>query len=376
MISDLHLVDVDILGNDLVGGFVGRMRDNSTFTNCSVSGRIRGESRVGGIVGYHFQGTVEDCWTEGEIEMIGAKSVSGGIAGYSSSLIQNSYSTMNISGGDWVGGLVGRADTGSVIEESFATGDVTGTGVLIGGLVGAQSGLIVRSYATGSATGLEGSSATIGGLVGRQDAGADIQDSFARGNGTGPNTVGGLLGLQRGGASVSRSFSTGIPTSETANVGGLLGSQQEGTVTASYWDTVSSGLSTSPGGEGAIGLTTAEMTSPFGGGAYTDWDFADVWLEEEEANDGYPIHRWQTARHTLQYTSAGGGSLEGELQQIRIPGLSGTVVTAIPDKGFTFVEWSDGSTENPRRDLKVTSDFNVTAIFLGPELDGSLWMIN
>src|SRR5690606_29835936 len=31
--------------------------------------------------------------------------------------------------------------------------------------------------------------------------------------------------------------------------------------------------------------------------------------------------------------------------------------------GFEFVEWSDGSTDNPRTDMKVMSDVTVTALF-------------
>src|SRR5690606_42091002 len=45
-----------------------------------------------------------------------------------------------------------------------------------------------------------------------------------------------------------------------------------------------SGILTSFGGAGAIAATTSEMTTPFGGGVYTGWDFANVWLEEDDAD--------------------------------------------------------------------------------------------
>lgn len=41
---------------------------------------------------------------------------------------------------------------------------------------------------------------------------------------------------------------------------------------------------------------------------------------------------------------------------------SNITVTAIPNTGYHFVEWSDGGTENPRT-FHLTSDTNVTAIF-------------
>jgi hypothetical protein len=43
--------------------------------------------------------------------------------------------------------------------------------------------------------------------------------------------------------------------------------------------------------------------------------------------------------------------------------LDGTAVTAVPDTGYSFVDWSDASTQNPRTDLGVTGDITVTANF-------------
>ena len=44
-------------------------------------------------------------------------------------------------------------------------------------------------------------------------------------------------------------------------------------------------------------------------------------------------------------------------------GTNGTPVTAVPDTGYSFADWSDGSTNNPRTDLNVTSNITVTADF-------------
>jgi len=41
----------------------------------------------------------------------------------------------------------------------------------------------------------------------------------------------------------------------------------------------------------------------------------------------------------------------------------GTEVTAVPDTGYHFVDWSDGSTQNPRSDGTLTADLTVTANF-------------
>ncbi len=44
-------------------------------------------------------------------------------------------------------------------------------------------------------------------------------------------------------------------------------------------------------------------------------------------------------------------------------GEDGTAVTAVPDTGYHFVDWSDGSTANPRTDSNVTANVDVTANF-------------
>jgi hypothetical protein len=44
-------------------------------------------------------------------------------------------------------------------------------------------------------------------------------------------------------------------------------------------------------------------------------------------------------------------------------GADGTAVTAVPNDGYHFVQWSDGVTANPRTDANVIADVTVTATF-------------
>lgn len=67
--------------------------------------------------------------------------------------------------------------------------------------------------------------------------------------------------------------------------------------------------------------------------------------------------------YTLTYTAGAHGSLSGTSPQTVNYGASGTAVTAVPDTGYYFANWSDGSTANPRTDANVTSNVNVTAYF-------------
>ena len=66
---------------------------------------------------------------------------------------------------------------------------------------------------------------------------------------------------------------------------------------------------------------------------------------------------------TLDYTAGAGGSISGETSQVVDYNTNGTPVTAVPDTGYHFVDWSDASTDNPRTDLNVTANIAVTANF-------------
>jgi len=69
------------------------------------------------------------------------------------------------------------------------------------------------------------------------------------------------------------------------------------------------------------------------------------------------------ATYTLTYTAGANGTLSGTTPQTVNHGTSGSAVTAVPDTGYHFVDWSDGSTTNPRTDSNVTGNLSVTANF-------------
>lgn len=95
----------------------------------------------------------------------------GGLIGRNSGTVENSYVTGNVSGNDYVGGLVGYNDVSAAIRNSYAISEVTG-GFYVGGLVGFNAamsdieeeyrGQISNSYAIGSVGGYD----NVGGLVG------------------------------------------------------------------------------------------------------------------------------------------------------------------------------------------------------------------
>jgi hypothetical protein len=67
---------------------------------------------------------------------------------------------------------------------------------------------------------------------------------------------------------------------------------------------------------------------------------------------------------TLTYTAEFGGSITGANPQIVDQGGTGTAVTAVPDAGYRFGQWSDGVLTAERTDTGVSGDINVSAQFI------------
>ena len=158
-VRNVEVSDARIIGDLYVGVLAGR--NLGLVENSHTSGTVNGKSHVGGLVGVQ-EGVVINCSSTSTVTKTGAWNA-GGLAGYNSGHISNSYAKGDVTGDGHCGGLVGF-NHNSVIANSYATGDVTGTGENIGGLVGYnEMGAINNSYSTGAPNG----DVSVGGLVGR-----------------------------------------------------------------------------------------------------------------------------------------------------------------------------------------------------------------
>ena len=175
---------------------------------------------------------------------------------------------VRITGDQYSGGLVGRND-GGTITASFASGRVVSDNHDVGGLVGWSSGPITASYAAVDVTGYR----AVGGLAGYHEKGA-ITASYATGQVTATSSEssshGGLVGYLGRDGSLRTSYAVGAVRG-VDHVGGLIGGKSGTvTVTASYWDTATSGQASSAGG---TGQTTSALQAPNGyTGLYADWN--------------------------------------------------------------------------------------------------------
>ncbi len=104
---------------------------------------------------------------------------------------------------------------------------------------------------------------------------------------------------------------------------------------------------------------TAPAISGNTGWVFTGWDKAF----NNIISDLTVTAQYSVATYALTYAAGQHGHLAGEASQVVEHGANGSAVTAVPDTGYHFTGWSDGSTDNPRTDTNVTADISVTANF-------------
>lgn len=186
-ISDVSLESVDVTGEDLVGGLVGR--NEGTVSDVEATGNVEGLAEVGGLIGRNLGSIHRGA---AEVDVVGEDEQVGGLVGFNPGTIESTTARGVVDGEDEaVGGLVGE-NLDSIVT-SYATGDVEGDGI-VGGLVGsnAEDGTISESYSVGSVTG----SFSVGGLVGVNDGDETaIERSFWNLATSGQNDSAGGAGL-------------------------------------------------------------------------------------------------------------------------------------------------------------------------------------
>ena len=330
-------------------GLFGYVRDQSKTVNVGLLNiDILAGSYVGGLVGHNY-GNVINSYAMGSVTA--NRHGVGGLAGHNHGTIRISYAAASVTriGQDasGIGGLVGENSYEGIITGSYATGSVTGAGLLAssGGLVGINisGGSITNSYATGSVTGSD-ANRRLGGLVGTSHSGSSITNSYATGSvrGNSPfDSIGGLIGWNYR-STITNSYATGSVTSsgEYALIGGLVGHNSNGTITNSY----ATGLVTGTGrvadigglvGRSSSGIIISSYTTSFVTGVPTNVKVGGLVGRNNYGSATTSYWDKQTSGRT---TSDGGeGKTTVELQEP-------TTATRIYSSWSTSV-WDFGTTE-------------------------------
>ena len=161
----------------------------------------------------------------------------------------------SIIGNDHTGGVVGKVGVNSTIINSYSTGAVSGNNY-IGGLSGSNfeySSKIINSYSTGAVNG--------------------------------NNHIGGFVGLNYG--TIANSYSTGAVSSSATNpyLNGFVGSRQAGTITNSFWDIETSGITVDDNIDGTTGITTLQFADA---STFSSWS-SDIWSFGSNDVEGYAL---------------------------------------------------------------------------------------
>ncbi|MBB6734144.1 S-layer homology domain-containing protein [Cohnella zeiphila] len=387
-ISNLTLENVSVTGRQYVGGLAGYTA-SGTIAGSSVSGQVTGSTEVGGLVGANYGSTIGGSHSSANVS--GTSHIGGliGEAEMSGSAINNSYATGDITGangGEAVGGLVGLTGTGSApINNSYASGRVTGDS-MVGGLIGeAVSVNIGNSYSAGEVNG----SSNVGGLVGYSASTATIGNSYASGAVSGTSSAGGLVGYKNYNLTIKNSYASGLVNEGVGStgVGGLVGDGDPDVggmyapVLNSFYDSDATGQSVSAGG---TGVATSQMkdAGTFGADAANAWDFTAVWALDPTRNGGYPY--LLATQAYLDYDGNGGVSGSVPPSRSYIPGEraavdSGTMVldSSLTALGYRFYGWNTaadgtGATYRPGDSITITSNTTLYAYWILPSSDASL----
>lgn len=138
IVRNVTVTDLDITGNDRVGGLVAGL-EAGTLERVAATGTVTGESQVGGLTGsVGLEGAVTH--SNASVDVSGTEV--GGLAGNNTGTVQKSHARGSVTGGEDAGGLVGFND--GLINRTYAAGEVDGSGT--GGLVAVNNATVSDSY--------------------------------------------------------------------------------------------------------------------------------------------------------------------------------------------------------------------------------------
>ena len=217
-IANAGILDSYFYGTSKVGGVCGN-NYTGTITNCYNTGSVSGLGTLGGVSGYNYTGSITNCYNTGNVS--GSSGFKGGVSGYNyTGSITNCYNAGSVSGNGNVGGVTGINYTGS-ITDCYNIGSVSGSDDNVGGVNGYNDGgTITNSYNAGSVSGTE---RYVGGVNGCNEG--TTTNCYNAGSVSGTGYVGGVSGENYGGTITNCYYDSTIYT------GNAIGKNSSGTAT-------------------------------------------------------------------------------------------------------------------------------------------------
>ncbi|MGE5804201.1 MAG: T9SS type A sorting domain-containing protein, partial [Ignavibacteria bacterium] len=131
VISELGVINVNIIAYRRTGALVGSFEANSVMNKCYSTGFVSGGHIIGLLVGLSTYSSITNCYSRGSVN---GSSTIGGLLGYNytGSTVSNSYSTANVVGAYGNnGGLIGvewNASTTNSFWDTETSGQLTSGG--------------------------------------------------------------------------------------------------------------------------------------------------------------------------------------------------------------------------------------------------------
>ena len=172
------ITGLTVTGSNEYAGLFGFIGPGGTVQNVVLEGvQITSDNSsgyAGGVAGYCYRGTLENCSVSGSVSGSGSSSDVGGVVGYQLvGSITGCSSSATVKGMNRAGGVVGVTNNGATLTACYATGDVTvendGTSyACAGGIVGMNGGnsTLTACYAAGNVSGKGSGTIHVGGAVG------------------------------------------------------------------------------------------------------------------------------------------------------------------------------------------------------------------
>jgi len=185
------------------------------------------------------------------------------------------------------GALAGWSLSRSTIDSCYSQGG-TITAETVGSLIGyAGYSTIRKCYGSSEVNGRSS-----GGLIGSISS-TTLSNSFATGNISVDVRYSGGLVSYANNSSISNCYSTGS-VEDQYRCGGLIGYNYNSTITNSFWDKETSGLTHSSGGTGKSSAEMKDISTYL----EVNWDFknlgpGEIWNIGNGRNSGYPYLAWR-----------------------------------------------------------------------------------
>ena len=203
------ITGLTVTGSDQYAGLFGYIDTGGKVKDVVLEGvQITSDNSsgyAGGVAGYCYRGTLENCSVSGSVSGSGSSSDVGGVVGYQTGgSITGCSSSATVKGTQRAGGMAGVTNNGATLTACYATEDVTvertpTNNTYAGGVVGFNGGgsTLIACYATGSVTvtGDGTGSIYVGGVTGDNFASTLTACYHAAGTVSGPDgATGGVAG--------------------------------------------------------------------------------------------------------------------------------------------------------------------------------------